>query len=88
MSIGFEETLDPQDWERSRALAHKMVDDAIEYLASVRERGVWNEIPETVRAYFDAPIASASLGRVHNTSFPFFFLGCFMSRTQILLFFS
>lgn len=51
-----EETLDPEDWESSRKLAHKMVDDAIQHLATVRERGVWQEMPDTVRAHFDTPV--------------------------------
>ena len=36
-----EETLDPDDWEATRALAHRMVDEAVEHLALVRERPVW-----------------------------------------------
>ncbi|MFT7060694.1 MAG: hypothetical protein ACJASV_003218 [Pseudorhodobacter sp.] len=28
-----EETLDPQDWEAHRAVAHRMVDDAIAHIA-------------------------------------------------------
>ena len=36
-----EETLDPQDWEATRALAHRMIDDAIAYVQTVRERPVW-----------------------------------------------
>ena len=31
------ETLDPQNWDDMRALAHRMVDDAITYLETVRE---------------------------------------------------
>jgi glutamate/tyrosine decarboxylase-like PLP-dependent enzyme len=45
-----EETLDPPDWEEFRALAHRMVDDSVDYLASVRERPVWQRPPEAVRA--------------------------------------
>jgi glutamate/tyrosine decarboxylase-like PLP-dependent enzyme len=45
-----EETLDPDDWEAARALAHRMVDEAVEHLASVRERPVWTPMPEDVRA--------------------------------------
>ncbi len=32
------ETLDPENWEEMRALAHRMVDDALTYLETVRER--------------------------------------------------
>lgn len=45
-----EETLDPDDWEATRALAHRMVDEAVEHLARVRERPVWTPMPEEVRA--------------------------------------
>ena len=45
-----EETLDPDDWEATRALAHRMVDEAVEHLALVRERPVWTPMPEDVRA--------------------------------------
>lgn len=42
------ETLDPTDWESMRALAHRMVDDALDYVATVRERPVWQPIPPEV----------------------------------------
>ncbi|MFN8465910.1 MAG: pyridoxal-dependent decarboxylase [Caldilineaceae bacterium] len=42
------ETLDPTDWEAMRALAHRMVDDAIDYTASVRERPAWQPVPPEV----------------------------------------
>ena len=47
------ETLDPENWEDMRALAHRMVDDAITYLETVRERPVWQPIPGDVAAHFD-----------------------------------
>ena len=34
------ETLDPENWEEMRALAHRMVDDALTYLETIRERPV------------------------------------------------
>jgi glutamate/tyrosine decarboxylase-like PLP-dependent enzyme len=46
------ETLDPQNWEEMRTLAHRMVDDALTYLETVRERPVWQPIPEEVAAGF------------------------------------
>jgi len=50
-----QESLDPQDWEAMRALAHRMTDDAIDYMRGARERPVWQAIPEDVTATFDAP---------------------------------
>ena len=49
------ETLDPDDWGKMRVLAHRMVDDAITYLETVRERPVWQPVPENVAARFDSP---------------------------------
>ena len=49
------ETLDPQNWDEMRALAHRMVDDAITYLETVRERPVWQPVPDKVAAHFKEP---------------------------------
>ena len=49
------ETLDPENWEDMRALAHRMVDDALTYLETARERPVWQPIPDEVAAQFKEP---------------------------------
>lgn len=49
------ETLDPDDWQEMRALAHRMVDDALTYLEKVGERPVWQPVPPGVAARFAAP---------------------------------
>ena len=46
------ETLDPENWNEVRALAHRMVDDAITYLETVRERPAWQPVPEEVAKRF------------------------------------
>jgi aromatic-L-amino-acid/L-tryptophan decarboxylase len=46
------ETLDPPDWTELRALGHRMVDDMIDHIATIRERPVWQPIPDVVRAQF------------------------------------
>lgn len=51
-----EETLDPEDWEQSRAIAHQMVDDAIDYLQTVRDRPVWQDMPDDVKSQFSKPL--------------------------------
>jgi len=56
------ETLDPDDWGEMRALAHRMVDDAITYLETVRERPVWQPVPDDVAARFDAPAPDEPAG--------------------------
>ncbi|HLE15761.1 MAG TPA: aminotransferase class V-fold PLP-dependent enzyme [Anaerolineales bacterium] len=45
-------TLDPQDWGAMRQLAHRMVDDMLEYLETVGERPVWQPLSgETTKAF-------------------------------------
>ncbi len=56
-----EETLDPQDWTETRALARRMVDDAVTHLSTVRDRPVWQPMPETVRASHHAPLPTGPL---------------------------
>jgi aromatic-L-amino-acid/L-tryptophan decarboxylase len=51
-----EETLDPQDWDAARLLAHRMVDDMLDYLQTVRERPVWQPYPEDLEAAFNQPL--------------------------------
>jgi aromatic-L-amino-acid decarboxylase len=51
-----EENLDPPDWEAMRALGHRMVDDAVEALASVGDRQPWQHAPDQVRAHFAGPL--------------------------------
>jgi aromatic-L-amino-acid/L-tryptophan decarboxylase len=50
--VKLEETLDPADWSSMRQLAHQMVDDMLDYLSTVRERPVWQPVPDDVRSYF------------------------------------
>lgn len=47
------ESLDPENWDEMRVLAHRMVDDAISYLETIRERPVWRPIPEEVAIRFE-----------------------------------
>jgi glutamate/tyrosine decarboxylase-like PLP-dependent enzyme len=54
--VGPEPTLDPPDWTLAGILAHRMVDDAVDYLSTVRDRPVWRPLPAEVRAAFAAPL--------------------------------
>lgn len=56
------ETLDPENWDEMRTLAHRIVDDALTYLETVRERPVWQPIPEEVSARFDEQAPHAPAG--------------------------
>ncbi|HMB58802.1 MAG TPA: hypothetical protein VKN35_02720, partial [Xanthomonadales bacterium] len=48
------ETLDPENWDDMRALAHRMVDDAVDYLKNVGDRPVWQPVPAEVQARLKA----------------------------------
>ena len=50
-----EETLDPQDWDSMRSLGHRMLDDALDYLQTLRQRPIWQHAPESVRSHFNGP---------------------------------
>jgi aromatic-L-amino-acid decarboxylase len=49
------ETLDPENWDEMRALAHRMVDDALDYIQTSGERPVWNPVPADVAERLKAP---------------------------------
>ncbi|MFZ1341520.1 MAG: aminotransferase class V-fold PLP-dependent enzyme [Paracoccaceae bacterium] len=51
-----EETLDPRDWEGLRQLTHRIIDDAIDYTRDIRDRPLWQEMPQDVRDSFAAPL--------------------------------
>ncbi len=55
-------TLDPQDWDAFRALAHRMVDDMLTHLSTLRDQPAWREMPPAVRASFDEALPSAGVG--------------------------
>ena len=57
-----EESLDPQDWDDLRVLGHRMVDDLLDYLRTVRDRPVWRPIPAELRARFRGPVPRAPEG--------------------------
>lgn len=62
-------SLDPQDWDEFRALAHRMLDETIDHIANVRERPVWQPIPDSARRQFqaDVPRAPTDLAEVYRT---------------------
>jgi glutamate/tyrosine decarboxylase-like PLP-dependent enzyme len=60
-------TLDPADWAVFRAQAHSMLDDMLGYIEGIRERPVWQPIPDKARARFrlPAPQKGKELADVH-----------------------
>ncbi|MBC9877391.1 aspartate aminotransferase family protein [Bradyrhizobium sp. INPA01-394B] len=61
-------SLDPQDWNAFRTLAHRMLDEAIDGIANVRARPVWQPIPDEVRASVrtDVPREATDLAEVYR----------------------
>jgi len=64
----FECSLDPPDWPGLRAHGHRMLDDIFDYVERIRERPVWQPIPDGVRTRFkqDVPTEPSDLAAVHN----------------------
>ena len=50
------ETLDPENWDEMRELAHRMVDDMLDYMRTVRMRPVWRHASADVKAHFSEPL--------------------------------
>jgi glutamate/tyrosine decarboxylase-like PLP-dependent enzyme len=61
------ETLDPADWDAFRLEAHRMLDDILSYLENIRDRPVWQSIPQDVRERFrtELPLGASDLAAVH-----------------------
>jgi len=54
-----ERTLDPvgpQEWNELRTLGHRMLDDMLDYLRTVRERAAWRPVPPDVRRRLAEPV--------------------------------
>jgi aromatic-L-amino-acid/L-tryptophan decarboxylase len=43
------ETLDPEDWTETLGIAHRMVDEAALHLRDLRDRPLWQAMPDAVR---------------------------------------
>ena len=50
------DTLDPPDWDALRTQGHRMLDDMFDYLEHLRERPVWQPIPQHARDAFRQPL--------------------------------
>jgi len=49
------ETLDPENWDEMRQLAHRMVDDALDYIQSTGDRPAWQAVPPGVAKRLESP---------------------------------
>lgn len=55
--------LDPADWDAYRALAHRMLDDSLDYLRDVGTRPAWKSMPAAVRVELaDEPLPRTGIG--------------------------
>ncbi|MGJ5178056.1 pyridoxal phosphate-dependent decarboxylase family protein [Bradyrhizobium oligotrophicum] len=62
------ETLDPQHWDEIRAQGHRMLDDMFDYVAGIRDRPVWQPMPQATRRRFrsELPHAPTDLADVYR----------------------
>ncbi len=60
--------LDPESWSATRAQAHAMLDDMLDYIQHIRARPVWQPIPSAARARFHGalPDRPEELGAIHD----------------------
>ncbi len=57
-----EETLDPDDWDGFRALAHEMLDRMIDFQAGVRGTPSWRPVPMEIERRFAEPVPVTGAG--------------------------
>lgn len=48
--------LDPDNWDDLRRLGHRMIDDMVDRLATLRDGPVWRPMPDAVRAALHEPL--------------------------------
>jgi aromatic-L-amino-acid/L-tryptophan decarboxylase len=62
------DSLDPPNWSAFRAQAHRMLDDILDYTENIRQRPVWQPVPDQVRERFHAslPLKPSDLAEVHR----------------------
>ena len=61
-------TLDPANWNDTRAIGREMVDDMMTWLETVRDRPAWTSVPDDTKARLDEPVPfeGASLATVYQ----------------------
>ena len=53
-------TLDPEDWASLRVLGHRMLDDMLDHMATLRQQPAWQPVPPDVEAALNQPLPTAS----------------------------
>ncbi|WP_255949990.1 pyridoxal phosphate-dependent decarboxylase family protein [Streptomyces odontomachi] len=61
-------SLDPADWEEFRTLGKRIIDDMADYLSGIRDRPVWQPVPDSVRASLGTglPLTGTPLEEVYE----------------------
>ncbi|MEO7361425.1 MAG: pyridoxal-dependent decarboxylase [Gemmatimonadaceae bacterium] len=54
--------LDPANWNTFTSVAHRAVDDMAQHLSSIRDKPVWQPMPESVRNALNQPIPRTGMG--------------------------
>ena len=52
----------PAEWTEFGALGHRMLDDMLQYLASLSDRPAWQDVPQPVRAALDEEVPRHGIG--------------------------
>lgn len=62
-------SLDPSDWSQLRVLGHRMLDDAFNELAGIRDEPAWRPMPDDVRGLWAEalPRSEMAAGDVYST---------------------
>ena len=58
----FPETLDPRDWEEFRALAHGLLDRALDWQRDARDVAAWRPMPADVERRFRTAVPIEGAG--------------------------
>jgi glutamate/tyrosine decarboxylase-like PLP-dependent enzyme len=58
----YSEDLDLEDWDQMRSLGHRMVDDIIDDLLTLRDKPVWQPVPEHVRHHLSTALPLEPIG--------------------------
>jgi aromatic-L-amino-acid decarboxylase len=63
-----ERSLDPENWDELRALGHRVLDDMVDYLQTIRDRPVWRPLPESAKRLFcmTLPLSGSGAAAVYD----------------------
>jgi hypothetical protein len=59
-----EESLDPVNWQAMRKLGYKMIDEMMIYFENIRDKPVWNPIPDEIKTYYKTPCLMIRSSRI------------------------